>query len=163
MSRRGFTLVELLVVITIIGILATLLIVSLTPARQKAKDSQLKTNLRTIVLAVERYAFSSPGGTYPANQTVGEHEAITPANLGDELNPNLGSGATSEAWNYQGQTTAYEAGERNLSYALFVNLFFTADNGPSTYDAANNMTFNDIEFEQTGLVEGRVFAFDGPN
>ena len=56
LQKRAFTLIELLVVIAIIGILASLIIVSLSGARSKATDTQLKNNLRNLDTALEQYA-----------------------------------------------------------------------------------------------------------
>ncbi|MDO8650277.1 MAG: type II secretion system protein [Candidatus Berkelbacteria bacterium] len=56
LQKRAFTLIELLVVIAIIGILASLIIVSLSGARSKATDTQLKNNIRNLNTALEQYA-----------------------------------------------------------------------------------------------------------
>jgi type II secretion system protein G len=63
-KKKGFTLIELLVVIAIIGILATVVMVSLNTARRNSRDARRVSDLRQIALALEMY--SSEKGGYPA-------------------------------------------------------------------------------------------------
>ena len=61
----SFTLIELLIVVAIIGILAALIIVSVTSAAAKARDIKRQEDLRNIQKALEMYYTSN--GSYPNN------------------------------------------------------------------------------------------------
>ncbi len=62
-KSKGFTIVELLIVIVVIGILATLVIVTFSGIQQKGRDSQRKTDINAVASHVS--AFYADKGYYP--------------------------------------------------------------------------------------------------
>lgn len=63
-ASSGFTLVELLVVIGVVGVLAALLLPSLTAARQKARGAQCLQQVHQLAVALRMYA-DDHGGLLP--------------------------------------------------------------------------------------------------
>lgn len=61
--QKGFTLVELLVVVAIIGVLSALIMTNLVGIRQRARDAQRKSDMRQIQSSLELYR--SDAGSYP--------------------------------------------------------------------------------------------------
>src|SRR5687767_12553385 len=61
LPRRGFTLVELMVVIVIIAVLMGLLLPAIFSARESARTIQCKNNLRQIGLAILNYSHHHNG------------------------------------------------------------------------------------------------------
>ncbi len=64
-SLSGFTLVELLVVIGIITLLMVAIFPNFTGARQRARDSQRKTDLKNIQTALDLYKLDQKPPVYP--------------------------------------------------------------------------------------------------
>jgi prepilin-type N-terminal cleavage/methylation domain-containing protein len=86
LKERGFTLIELLVVITIIGILAAIALPNYIKAKDKAKEAEVKANLHTLQVAVERYMVDQ--ARYPSFLLGGDTEGWTKwHNTWDESNP----------------------------------------------------------------------------
>ena len=65
MNRKGFTLIEMLVVIAIIGLLSSVVVIGLSGARSKARDAKRIADIRQIQNGLE-VAYTAVNG-YPAS------------------------------------------------------------------------------------------------
>jgi len=75
-SRRGFTLIELLVVIAIIAILIALLLPAVQQAREAARRTQCRNNMKQLGLAMHNYHDSF--GLFPSGW-IGVSTSVSPA------------------------------------------------------------------------------------
>lgn len=66
--KNGFTLVEILIVVVILGILAAIVIPQFSSASQEAKESNLKSNLQAIRSQIQLYNIKE--GVYPTAATL---------------------------------------------------------------------------------------------
>lgn len=128
-EQKGFTLIELLVVIAIIGLLASVVLLSLNSARAKSRDAKRLADVRQIASAMELYFNDS--GAYPAatGQLVPNYIGVwpaypTPVSDGTCTQPSsYALSGTYAATNYQlsfclgGQTGGYAAGVHTLGPA----------------------------------------------
>jgi general secretion pathway protein G len=134
MKPKGFTLVELLIVVIILGILAAVVIPQFSDAAGDAQQSSLTTNLQTIRGQLELYRLQH-NSTYPllasftAQMTAGTDISGSPGvDFGPYLqsipnNPftntnDLGTGGLdSSAWYYDEATGEFRA--NNTGYETF--------------------------------------------
>lgn len=90
MKQRGFTIVELLVVIVVISILAGITIVAYNGVQGRARDTARVSDVNAIRKALEVY--KSFNGSYPQEAGASwEYSNTTPATFLDDLKPYMGT------------------------------------------------------------------------
>ena len=109
-SRKGFTLVEILVVVSIIGLLSSIVLVGLGSFRARGRDARRVADLRETQNALELY-YGKFGG-YPLTTWDGLEKTITDAEIG----------VTSISDDPLGGTNHYKYGSNGQSYVIGAKL-----------------------------------------
>ena len=112
--RRAFTLIELVVVIAIIAILVALLLPAVQQAREAARRSQCKSNLKQIGIAMMTYEEVN-SALPPATTTRGNH----------------GTTVWMRLLPFVEQTQLYDS-VSNIGFGSHVNYWFGSNSNPNT-------------------------------
>jgi prepilin-type N-terminal cleavage/methylation domain-containing protein len=96
-DEKGFTIVELLIVIVIIAILAAIVIVAYTGIQQRARDSSRQSDVTNIAKAIT--AYTTEGNAWPVTSAAAKTALVgyTTANLGTGITDKIGSDPTASS------------------------------------------------------------------
>jgi prepilin-type N-terminal cleavage/methylation domain-containing protein len=140
-TQTGFTLIEILIVVAIVGLLSSVLITSLNQTRTKSRDAQRKSNMSQMEKALELYynTFSS----YPSTGNVwwaatggcgGTHGYSGPTGYIPDLAPNSIGVLPADPLPRTSACSGYNYRSDGTNYKLISNAV-GGQGGPETFPA----------------------------
>ena len=136
-SQRGFTIVELMVVVAIIGILSGIIITSLTGSKAKSRDARRVSDVNQIQLALEQYFDRC--GQYPTT-------LATTSNNGCPVDP-----GTSQPINLGYYISIIPTPPSNATAYDYANNSSVSTYGPTDYVLHTQLENSNVQVQQNSL------------
>ncbi len=143
--RKGFTLIEILIVVAIIALLAGTVLVGFAPATRQGRDTKRIADLRQVQNSLELYYSKCgyyPGGAQAANATCVSFSQITTWDaLSTALTSNNSIGV-SRIPNDPSSGKTYFYGTDNIGSSYVIGATLEDTNNPALRNSVTGTTYN---------------------